>query len=56
MIRIFRAEEYIEWFEQQTEKSKVQIDDRLSKIQNHEHFGDHRYVGEASAEVWVTEM
>ncbi len=52
MIRIFRAPEFIEWFEQQTEKSKVQIDDRLSKIQNDEYFGVHRYVGTASAEVW----
>ncbi len=53
MIKIFRAPEFIEWFEQQTEKSKVQIDDRLSKIQNDEHFGVHRYVGTASAEVGV---
>ncbi len=52
MIRIFPAEEYTAWFEQQTEKAKVQIDDRLSKIQHEEHFGDHRYVGEKSTEVW----
>lgn len=52
MIAIFRSEEFVGWFEQQTEKSKVQIDDRLSKIQYEEHFGDHRYVGTTSAEVW----
>lgn len=52
MLKIFRADEFIEWFDQQTEKSKVQIDDRLSKIQHEEHFGDHRYVGTQKAEVW----
>lgn len=52
MIRIFRATEFIEWFDQQTEKSKVQIDERLSKIQDEEYFGDHKYVGSGSAEVW----
>lgn len=52
MIRIFRAPEFIDWFEQQTEKSKVQIDDRLSKIQDQEHFGDHRFVGTSSIAVW----
>ena len=52
MIRIFRSPDFIDWFEQQSEKSKVQIDDRLSKIQDEEHFGDHRYVGAASVEVW----
>lgn len=52
MFKIFRAPEFIEWFEQQSEKSKVQIDDRLSKIQYEEHLGDHRYVGTAQAEVW----
>lgn len=52
MIRIFVAPEYIEWFDLQTQKSRVQIDDRLSKIENDGHFGDHKYVGEELAEVW----
>ena len=52
MIKIFRTPEFIEWLLEQTEKSKVQIDDRLSKIQDEEHFGVHRFVGDESAEVW----
>lgn len=52
MIKIFRTNEFIDWFNHQSEKSKVQIDHRLSKIQDEEHFGDCRYVGATSAEVW----
>lgn len=52
MIKIFRTDEFIEWFNQQTEKSKVQIDDRLSKIQNDEYFRIHKFVGDKNAEVW----
>jgi putative addiction module killer protein len=52
MIRIFRTPEFIEWFERQTKKSQIQIDDRLSKIQHDEYFGDHRYVGTSAAQVW----
>lgn len=52
MIRIFRTTEFVEWFDQQTEKSKVQIDDRLSRIQDDKYFGLHRFVGNKDLEVW----
>ncbi len=52
MIKIYRSPEFIEWFSGQSEKSKVQIDDRLSKIQNDGYFGIHRFVGDEEAEVW----
>lgn len=46
MYQILRTPEYRDWFDDQTEKSKAQIDDRLSKIQDEGYFGDHKSVGE----------
>jgi putative addiction module killer protein len=34
--------EYEEWFDAETKKSQVQIEDRLSKIENEGHFGIHK--------------
>lgn len=45
------APEFRDWFEEQTEKSKIQIDDRLSKIQYSGYFGDCKSVTEGK-EVW----
>lgn len=41
---IFRIPEFREWFEEQSEKSRVQIDDRLSKMQDAGYFGEHKSV------------
>ncbi len=41
---IHRVPEFRDWFNAQTEKAKVQIDDRLSKIQDEGHFGDFKCV------------
>ncbi len=49
--RIHRVPEFREWFDEQTEKTKVQVDDRLSKIQDEGHFGDHKSVSEDD-DVW----
>jgi putative component of toxin-antitoxin plasmid stabilization module len=51
MIKIYRTSEFIEWFESRGEKSKAQIDDRLSKIQNEEYFRVHKFVGDSEAQV-----
>lgn len=48
---IHRVPEFRSWFEEQTEKTKVQIDDRLSKIQDDGYFGDHKSVSD-DREVW----
>ena len=48
---IYRVPEFRDWLEEQTEKAKVQIDDRLSKIQDEGYFGDHKSVSQAH-EVW----
>jgi Uncharacterized protein conserved in bacteria len=44
--RIHRTPEFRDWFDQQTEKSRVQIDGRLSKIQDEGYFGDHKSVSD----------
>lgn len=43
-IKIYRTPEFREWFDEQTEKARVQIDDRLSRIQEEGYFGDHKSV------------
>lgn len=55
MIRIYsihRVPEYRIWYEAQPEKTKVQIDERLSKIQDEGYFGDHKFVGDKEEEIW----
>jgi putative addiction module killer protein len=51
VYQIWRAPEFSNWFESETEKSKVQIDDRLSKIQDEGYFGIHKPVGDDDV-VW----
>src|SRR5271156_673895 len=43
---IHRVPEFRDWFDEQTEKARVQIDDRLSKIQDERYFGDHKSVSD----------
>lgn len=50
-FQLYRAPEFVVWFEEQTEKTKVQIDDRLSRIQYEAYFGDHKSVS-VNQEVW----
>lgn len=52
IYQILRTPEYRCWHEEQSEKSKVQIDDRLSKIQDEGYFGDHKNVSSNSEGVW----
>lgn len=49
--QICRIPEFRDWFDEQTEKARVQIDDRLSKIQEEGYFGDHKPVGDDDV-VW----
>src|SRR5581483_9734667 len=52
IYHILRTPEYRMWHEEQTEKSKVQIDDRLSKIQDEGYFGDYKSVSKDDEGVW----
>jgi len=47
--RIIKTPEYQEWLENETKKSVVQIEDRISKIEAEGHFGTHKNLGN---EVW----
>jgi putative addiction module killer protein len=47
--KILVTPEYAEWFNEQSAKSQVQINDRLSRVRENGYFGDHKDVGEA---VW----
>lgn len=40
------TEEYLEWRNEQTAKSRLQIASRLDKIENEGYFGDHKPVGD----------
>jgi len=50
IYQIHRTPEFREWYNAQTEKSRVQIDDRLSKIQDEGYFGDHKSVNDVA--IW----
>lgn len=52
IYQIHRIPEFRNWYETQTEKAKVQIDDRLSKIQEDGYFGDHKCVNDDPDGVW----
>jgi putative addiction module killer protein len=47
--RIFRTEEFEEWYKEETARSRVQIDSRISNIKNDGHFGKVRYLED---DVW----
>jgi len=49
--QVLRTPEFRDWFDEQSEKAKVQVDGRLSKIQDEGYFGDYRCVSE-DKEVW----
>jgi putative addiction module killer protein len=51
LYRIYRVPEFREWFDQQTEKSKAQIDDRLLRIQDEGYFGVYKSVDESGV-IW----
>ena len=46
MYIIYRTNEYREWHAAQNLKAQWQIDERLSNIENHGHFGNHRFLGD----------
>jgi len=50
-MKIERTPEFKNWFDQQTEKSKAQIDARLKNIEMHGYFGDHKSLGDYMLEL-----
>ena len=52
--KIIKAPEYDDWLTLETEKSKVQINDRLSKIESDGYFGTHKSLEDGVSELkWV---
>lgn len=44
MYKLSRTKEYQEWLEEETLKSRSQINKRLSNIELEGHFGDHKHI------------
>lgn len=42
--KIYKSVEYQDWIEEQSFKSRVQIAERLSKIEEEGYFGNHKYL------------
>ena len=51
IMKIQRTPEFKGWFDEQTEKSKAQIDARLKNIELYDYFGDHKSLGERLLEL-----
>ena len=51
MMRLKRTLEYIEWYESQRPKEKAQIAKRLANIEEHEHFGTVKDLGNYLSEL-----
>lgn len=39
---VYKLPEYVEWFENESPKSRLQIESRLFKIEEEGHFGNHK--------------
>ena len=53
-MRLKRTPEYIEWYESQRPKEKAQIAKRLANIEENEHFGSVKDLGDFLSELkWV---
>lgn len=48
---IYKMPKYEEWFQTQTEKSKLQIENRLNRIKHDGHFGHIRDLGDGLCEL-----
>ena len=51
IYKIFPTPEYEEWLSEETQKSRLQIEDRLLKISRDGYFGDHKEV-DPICEIW----
>ncbi|QLH34769.1 MAG: type II toxin-antitoxin system RelE/ParE family toxin [Parachlamydiaceae bacterium] len=49
--KIYTLPEYEDWFQKQSEKSKLQIEKRLDRIKDEDHFGHIRNLGDGLVEL-----
>jgi len=47
---LYETDEYLEWLDTQTLKSRKQIQSRMLKIEDESYFGNHKYL--ESADLW----
>jgi putative addiction module killer protein len=50
-VRLRRLPAFLEWLEGLSPKNRAQVDARLLRIQESDHFGDARYLGDGLAEL-----
>ena len=50
-MKIERTPEFADWFKNQAEKAKAQIDARLKNVELFDYFGDHKPLGEKLLEL-----
>ena len=50
-VRLRRLPEFLEWLSGLSARSRAQVEARLLRIQESEHFGDARYLGDGLAEL-----
>jgi putative addiction module killer protein len=56
-VRLRRLPEFHEWVSGLSPKNRAQVDARLLRIQDSDHFGDARYLGDGLAELrWKSGM
>lgn len=50
-MRLKRTSEFVDWFDRLNTKEQAQVDARLQRIEDHNHFGDVKDLGEGLAEL-----
>ncbi len=50
-MRVKRTDEFDAWFDDQNVKDQAQVDARIQRIEDHDHFGDAKDLGEGLAEL-----
>jgi len=51
MIHIKETDDYLEWLGELTKKEQIKVKARIARIENDEHFGDVKSIGEHLAEL-----
>lgn len=50
-MEVLNTDDFDEWYQSQTLKEKAQIDARIARIEQFEHFGDWKYLSDGIAEL-----
>ena len=50
-MKIIRAQEFSAWLEEENIRSQVQVLDRIRKIEEYDHFGECKYLGNKLSEL-----